>query len=1799
MVSQDNLTKPIVVATKVPCPPDSNTLNSKPAAGDGGTQATIELRACSEFTEYAASVQYFNSGSKLQTLQDFTGQPMIFAVGKNDMLNCLIHEPGKRSGWSMNSLSPFKDKVVAFDIFKVGTEDDLSNSGLFLAVATKKDDGWTNVHHAFLPVSVTTTGSEKIPSLYFKDVEWTTLPDPAGKKAINTLYIGTATDRKAPQAPYLIFAGTKEFEKKAATFYIIDPSSNITDPWTPYSPDTSEDIIKDVQPASLGTAVSEGSASDRQDGLWVLSEKADRSDVLFYGLDPVTTKKTNSLSTLRPAVGKVKSMWSSRNPWGFTDLALACEKGVCFLDHQRPTEAPQQVEGLPDTLFTQVVCSELVSSVDTTATAITMFAISGRGELYFIEGKREWATGTITLKSSGLPIRTNVTRVSCQYNAKLDSSELIYAGAGDSQVSHLLRDPVTKCWSDDIIRFPVPKTITRYRAFVTTLSVKSTAGRALGGFSIGVQSQSAIVLINDRSYALSNSSIEVMSNSQGQLVIVAASMDSLDAPTYTFVVTNGKISHAETVHGGQRVMNILSQIKGDNAVSDAKTSTGAAVFSSSDIKGKEGDFKESTQFLGEFPSMVKAVSDKFGDNDPGRDIEFGKDDQSNSATVSARSASWLSDSLTDVTDFLGDALEFARNAIKRVFKVIFKVVAKGLKLVLKLAGKVISFVVQAVGPFIKAIGTFLKEKLGIDVGKLFQWLGLTWDNEKTQANQAILKKSIHQILVLPQQFLASNSNNLDAWFRRLERDLAPVIGDRTPLSVGAAKDPNGQLKNSPLSWLLDNPLINFIKKLIPLSIITEAFTESFGEEFGDDFEVPNLAHFAQQAAEALSEIFKKELDVLLDLIQRLWSRIENVARDPAKVLENLKGAFQDIAHALFDTVENVVKGVWQFLTEMFGLVVTFIEGVWKIPLVTDFYEWFTDQEFSILNAVTYVAVRIFGLIVGEDNVPKYLDFEDTGKILNETAKTTHILGSSPTDQSPLEKPLLPAHQATGDLQIFSMQSTMIMKEEASPLLVQKRGVERPNVAAEATHGLSKAAKDRIHSYEKSSKITTSVVGVLRFGTIVMEAIHATAEAMNTDAAENEASPALLLPTLAVVGTGLGFAGSITQLCLYESARNYSKEVHDHLEEHNTSRTIGHTLGMIGNGSAFLAASFNRIAIPRKWVSPKASKGVSLVVSVLVSVGSYGEVIGVHLVPDAGEHTNVSTLSSVSDYTELAGTTCGLVTAFGSFAGGQGKVVAMATGTFDGIFTLVSLITETHPRTKQKRKGSTPLPFKYRPRRDRSIQPALPPPYVASPPLTDPPQTKGKKRRYNHEDDCASENPKKKRRSISGSNPPPSESIHPNDIPAKPSRDPTDVTPGAGQPLTKVNLATLDELARSTPSDVMKRASTTSERGGRKKRSSKASSSTGLNQGSATSALSSHGTSTFACYRWKILDKARIYVCSNSRPPPKGIQDRIDAVLERQISGERRSIVAAVCQKLCKEFCPVLDGARREDDSVEPIYLALSSLNTKGIFEIPRKTDWIPSLKPEIVQYSGWDIPPPGQSSSQGNKVNATPNDNLQIAETFGPAERPQDTMPPPPAPLTQPRPSNAILHTPRPDITVGINHSAMINAMFMKGIDEDQADGFLKFLQEQESLFSNPLQHEIPIRFPLLVVEGKSYSTGKFVFEAQSQAAVAGSCMLNLQLQLDELSKPFATDQDSENVPLAFSICTEGPHIELWAHYIITPPNGKRRYNMNIVKICHASLPAGVVDFFIDVDRILDWASSDFADDIATKLALMERTTRH
>ena len=164
----------------------------------------------------------------------------------------------------------------------------------------------------------------------------------------------------------------------------------------------------------------------------------------------------------------------------------------------------------------------------------------------------------------------------------------------------------------------------------------------------------------------------------------------------------------------------------------------------------------------------------------------------------------------------------------------------------------------------------------------------------------------------------------------------------------------------------------------------------------------------------------------------------------------------------------------------------------------------------------------------------------------------------------------------------------------------------------------------------------------------------------------------------------------------------------------------------------------------------------------------------------------------------------------------------------------------------------------------------------------------------------------------------------------------------------------------------------------------------------------------------------------------------------------------------------------------------------------------------------------------------------------------------------------------------------------MEGIPVKAAGRFLDQLQWNKVLCSDPTQHALSIRFPHLIVEGKAYSTGGTIFEAQNQAAVSGSCMTNLQHQLAELTASAAPRSSQSTTPLAFSVCTEGPHMELWVHYTVSE-EGVRTYHMNILKTCHAALPEGVTEFLAVLDSVMAWASVEFVKDIVEQLALVAK----
>jgi hypothetical protein len=101
-----------------------------------------------------------------------------------------------------------------------------------------------------------------------------------------------------------------------------------------------------------------------------------------------------------------------------------------------------------------------------------------------------------------------------------------------------------------------------------------------------------------------------------------------------------------------------------------------------------------------------------------------------------------------------------------------------------------------------------------------------------------------------------------------------------------------------------------------------------------------------------------------------------------------------------------------------------------------------------------------------------------------------------------------------------------------------------------------------------------------------------------------------------------------------------------------------------------------------------------------------------------------------------------------------------------------------------------------------------------------------------------------------------------------------------------------------------------------------------------------------------------------------------------------------------------------------------------------------------------------------------------------------------------PLPPPLVVKSPRSDVTVGLRNSTVVNLKALvkaEDFGEIQAKDFL-----QDPKASLLRSHATT---PPLIIEGNSYSAGKSVFEAQSQAAVSGDCMITMQLTLATLVK--------------------------------------------------------------------------------------------
>ena len=439
------------------------------------------------------------------------------------------------------------------------------------------------------------------------------------------------------------------------------------------------------------------------------------------------------------------------------------------------------------------------------------------------------------------------------------------------------------------------------------------------------------------------------------------------------------------------------------------------------------------------------------------------------------------------------------------------------------------------------------------------------------------------------------------------------------------------------------------------------------------------------------------------------------------------------------------------------------------------------------------------------------------------------------------------------------------------------------------------------------------------------------------------------------------------------------------------------------------------------------------------------------------------------------------------------------------------------------------------------------------------------------------------------------------------------------PLSRHNLRLFDQAAKS------KMASSTASR---KRSSSQLSAPPLMSDSSRCQSRSSSSTAAF--YRYRHLSAVQIHIHTE---PPGYLQAAIDDILNAFISEQRLAELNTLADGLRNACFKNVKAQSGEDNFIEPIYTTLKSLKLRNV-SFNEKAEWREELKPKvqdellnsidlsfITRFQRPSVAAmPGQSQKhQHSGANAyiSPHsssfDALKCAQ--GPTLAPASFTP-----SSAQRKSISPVKLPYPDVTIGIDLSALLSAVSSGGFTHTWTAAFFSKLQTdlvqnnlegppEPILTPVPALRALDLAFPFAVIEGKAYSTGKQIFEAENQAAVSAACALKIQIDLESLvSYTKATDvyasgsivetalepEGCPTPPLFFSITTQGPIHELWVHWTIVEDE-VRKFESKLLDSCNILILKQAKDFIQKLNNICQWGTGAFMDSVVRRLGVIAR----
>lgn len=372
------------------------------------------------------------------------------------------------------------------------------------------------------------------------------------------------------------------------------------------------------------------------------------------------------------------------------------------------------------------------------------------------------------------------------------------------------------------------------------------------------------------------------------------------------------------------------------------------------------------------------------------------------------------------------------------------------------------------------------------------------------------------------------------------------------------------------------------------------------------------------------------------------------------------------------------------------------------------------------------------------------------------------------------------------------------------------------------------------------------------------------------------------------------------------------------------------------------------------------------------------------------------------------------------------------------------------------------------------------------------------------------------------------------------------------------------------------------------------------------------SNTNAFYRHKHLKAVQIHIHAE---PPDCIKAAVNRIVNAKVSKQRRAELRVIGQKLLDDCLKNVRAQSGEDDFIDPLHTALKALGIKNLC-VHEKADWREELKPTIQQQSHFsssfmtdvqqlevdDVsarPRKRQQQAAGGYI--SPESSQSNAPTPPPANHSQEpsTIPPPRPPVPK-EGDRYPIKTPRPDLSIGTDLTALISFLSSQNLNKTKAAAFIDWLQNElvqhepggplePMLILVPAPRALDLTFPFAVVEGKAYSTGKQIFEAENQAGVSGACALKIQLDLDSLVNSGTTTPSNTQPPLFFTITTQGPIHELWYHWTVVEDD-VRKFESRLLDSYNALVLERGEELVVRLNNVGVWGTGPFVKSVVERL---------